>query len=385
MPTRRCRCCSQPAADPELRGYQQYYRALALTRAGSDRRGASGVGGADGRAPLTGALGDAVRLRAGEFAEASGDAAGAVAHYDVLARGTTATPDDLLMRLGRARLAAGDRDGAVEAFTRLHEVYPLSDLAPAAAAQLTDLDAWAPLEKGSARYGKELKRAERLFAARRYAQARDAFEALLPVSGADDHELVSLRLAECDHYLKRYDAARAAPVAVARSRVAARRGPVLPPHRHARAGRACRVRAAGRGAGRGVPRRLVVRRNAEQPGDALHPGRRRRERRRRRSVELARQFPAGRHAPRAAWKVGWNAYRQGRHAECAEIFEAAASAFPRSDYPAAVDLLGRPLARPAGRCPHRQPPLRHHRRRLPELVLRPHRRARADRRARWSR
>ena len=97
------------------------------------------------------------------------------------ARGTTATPDDLLLRLGRARLAAGDRDGAVEAFTRLHEVYPLSDLAPTAAAQLTDLDAWAPLEEGSARYGKELKRAERLFAARRYAQARDAFEALLPV------------------------------------------------------------------------------------------------------------------------------------------------------------------------------------------------------------
>ncbi len=47
---------------------------------------------------------------------------------------------------------------------------------------------------------------------------------------------------------------------------------------------------------------------------------------------LARQFPAGRHAPRAAWKIGWNAYRQGRHAECAEIFESAAGAFPRSDF-----------------------------------------------------
>ena len=88
--------------------------------------------------------------------------AGAVVQYDALARGTTATPDDLLLRLGRARLAAGDRTGAVEAFTRLYEVYPLSDLAPTAAAQLTDLDAWAPLERGSARYGKELKRAERL-------------------------------------------------------------------------------------------------------------------------------------------------------------------------------------------------------------------------------
>ncbi len=48
--------------------------------------------------------------------------------------------------------------------------------------------------------------------------------------------------------------------------------------------------------------------------------------------QLARQFSTGRHAARAAWKIGWNAYRQGRHAECAEVFEAAASAFPRSDY-----------------------------------------------------
>ena len=81
-----------------------------------------------------------------------------------------------------------------------------------------------------------------------------------------------------------------------------------------------------------VPRRLVVGGNAQQPGDALHPRRRRRQGRRRRVPRLARQFPSGRHAPRAAWKVGWNAYRQGRHAECAEVFEAAASAFPRSDY-----------------------------------------------------
>src|SRR5690606_31720696 len=47
---------------------------------------------------------------------------------------------------------------------------------------------------------------------------------------------------------------------------------------------------------------------------------------------LAKLFPAGRHAPRAAWKVGWFAYRQGRHADTAAIFESASSAFPRSNY-----------------------------------------------------
>ena len=321
---------SKPATDAELRGYQQYYRALALTRAGraGEARQAWDTLTADVPA---GALGDAVRLSAGEFAEGSGNPAGAVAQYDALARGTTATPDDVLLRLGRARLASGDRAGAVEAFTRLHEVYPLSDLAPDAAARLTDLDAWAPLEKGSPRYGKELKRAERLFAARRYAQAREAFEALLPVSSSDDHELVSLRLAECDHYLKRFDAARAA-LAPWLDR-AARRAEAQFFHLTATrelGEHAEYVRLAGalvaqfpddswsEEALNNLARHYIL---ADE--DALADDTFRR---------LARQFPAGRHAPRAAWKIGWNAYRQGRHTECAEVFEAAASAFPRSDY-----------------------------------------------------
>ena len=47
---------------------------------------------------------------------------------------------------------------------------------------------------------------------------------------------------------------------------------------------------------------------------------------------LLKSFPTGRYAPRAAWKSGWFAYRQGRHAEAAEIFEQAAASFPRSDF-----------------------------------------------------
>jgi len=219
----------------------------------------------------------------------------------------------------------------VEAFTRLHEVYPLSDLAPDAAARLTDLDAWAPLEKGSPRYGKELKRAERLFAARRYAQAREAFEALLPVSSSDEQELVSLRLAECDHYLKRFDAARAA-LAPWLDR-AARRAEAQFFHltatrelgEHAEYVRLADALVAQFPADSWSEEALnnLATHYILVDEDALADDTFRR---------LARQFPAGRHAPRAAWKIGWNAYRQGRHTECAEVFEAAASAFPRSDY-----------------------------------------------------
>ena len=322
---------ARPPADTVLAGYQQYYRALALTRAGQDaaarREWNALIAGTQG-----GALGDSVRLQAGDFFEAAGDPARAQQVYEALAAGNTAAPDDLLLRLGRTRLAAGDRDGAVEAFARLHDAYPLSDLAATAAEQLTDLNAWEPLEAGSARYGRELKRAERLFAARRYAQARTAFEQLLPVAGsADDKELVSVRLAECDHYMKRYRAARTA----------------LEPWLD-RARRRAEVRFFHLTATRELGERAEYVRRAEAlasefPDDswaeealnnlATHyilvdddPAADRTFRR------LARQFPAGRRAPRAAWKVGWYAYRQGRHAETADVFESASAAFPRSNY-----------------------------------------------------
>src|SRR4029453_10166171 len=48
--------------------------------------------------------------------------------------------------------------------------------------------------------------------------------------------------------------------------------------------------------------------------------------------ELTRRFPRGRYADRAAWKIGWAAYKQGDFAQAPAMFEAAAVAFPRADY-----------------------------------------------------
>jgi soluble lytic murein transglycosylase len=48
--------------------------------------------------------------------------------------------------------------------------------------------------------------------------------------------------------------------------------------------------------------------------------------------ELVRRFPRGQYAERAAWKVGWRAYKRGRLAEAASTFEAAAVASPRANY-----------------------------------------------------
>ena len=54
----------------------------------------------------------------------------------------------------------------------------------------------------------EFGRAQRLFGAARYAQARDAFDMLRPLADGDEQEVAELRVAECDYYLKRYGSAR---------------------------------------------------------------------------------------------------------------------------------------------------------------------------------
>src|SRR5262249_34545910 len=48
--------------------------------------------------------------------------------------------------------------------------------------------------------------------------------------------------------------------------------------------------------------------------------------------ELIDKFPSGRYAERAAWKIGWWAYKNDQYADTIRYFENGAAAFPRSDY-----------------------------------------------------
>ena len=58
--------------------------------------------------------------------------------------------------------------------------------------------------------------------------------------------------------------------------------------------------------------------------------------------ELLERFPRNRYSERAAWKVGWLAYRNQKFAETARVFESAAVTFPRADYrPAWIYWSGR--------------------------------------------
>ena len=67
---------------------------------------------------------------------------------------------------------------------------------------------WAATAK--ALVPRELHGAQRLFDARRWAQARAGYEPLLRAANGDDKELIALRLAECAYYLDRFSESRKA-------------------------------------------------------------------------------------------------------------------------------------------------------------------------------
>ena len=312
--------------------YAEYYKGLAQLRLGQS---------ADARKTFEslalkhpeGYLTEAAVLREAEANEAAGDQQAA---YDLLSRlATTKTtaPDDVLMRLGKAAKAIGSADKATEAYARVVYEFPFSDLATTAAAELEHLPI-APVTPGSNRYKLELGRAERLFGAKRYAPARAAFETIhraAQQSGGDDAELVALRLAECDYFMKKPRLARDAvkPYTVK----ASRQGEALFFY-------AVSVRELGdQGEYQRTIRRIVdefpngswaeealnnlathqIVDNDDAAADATFR-------------EMFAKYPGGHYAERAAWKIGWWAYKNGQYAETAKAFESGAARFPRSDY-----------------------------------------------------
>jgi soluble lytic murein transglycosylase len=320
---------SAPQAGP-LAPYATYYRGIAelgLERAAEAvqtfRRLAAD-------APL-GYLGEASILRQADSHEALGEFAAALELYERLATAKSLDPIDVLMRIGRTAKASGDLEKARTAFARVYYEHPTSDPAEQADAELGLLADRPALTAGSDRYRLEMARGERLFSARRYADARAAFEALHAVARGDDRDLLTLRMAECNYSLKRARPARDA------LRPLIDQGP--------RRSEALFYYAASlRELGLRDAYVTSIRRLADEfPRDSWaeeglnhlatsyiigdeHEAADRTLR------ELFDRFPKGRYAERAAWKVGWLAYRSGQYAEAVRYFEGGASNFPRSDY-----------------------------------------------------
>jgi soluble lytic murein transglycosylase len=315
------------AATP-LGAYGYYYAGVALAGASRYDEADAAFAAAAALKP-EGALGELVPLRVSEVALARGDARRALQTLERLNVDKANAPEQVLLQTGRAAERAGERDEALKAYRRLYYDYPLSAEASDAQSGLERLQ--TPDRIPPDRFTLELTRAERLFSARRWAQARAAFDSLSRSAQGDDAELVGLRVAECDYYLDRHRAARDGlqPYLTDASREAEARFFYL---------------TATRGLGDqktyvDLARKFVadfpespwseetlnnlashyIIVDDDDAADAVFR-------------ELARRFPKSRYAERAAWKIGWRAYRGDNFREAAETFENAAATFPRSDY-----------------------------------------------------
>ena len=309
--------------------YAEYYQGLAELRLGRTTDGRQTFQALAAKHPV-GYLAEAAALREAECDETLGDQTAAMQVYDRLAKTKTSAPEEVLMRLGRASRAAGNPEKATEAFSRLVYEFPFSDLAALAITELETLPI-GPIATGTNRFTLELGRGERLFGAKRYAQARAVFEGLRHAARDDDREIVQLRLAECDYFLKRPRNARDGVK------------PYL--DKGARQGEALFFYAVatrdlgGHDEYLRLVRRLVnefaTQSWAEEALNnlATHYILQSDDESAQRTLrEMYERFPTGHYAERAAWKIGWWAYRNARYAETVRVFESAAANFTRSDY-----------------------------------------------------
>ncbi len=274
-----------------------------------------------------GYLGVAAALGSGEAAESASDAAAAVAIYEALTSDKAAFDEESLMRLGRAALAAGDRKRAAAAYQRVYYELPLSDSAPLATERLATLQDQV-VRSG---YKADFNRASMLFGARRYTDARAAFQAVVAETSGDDRELADLRIAESDFYLRRYDAATSAlkPYLEAASRKAEARFFYLSALREI--GRDEEYIALTQALVSDFPDSSWSEEALNNLG-TFYILENEDELAAQTFTDLFKKFPAGVRSERAAWKAGWWSYKNGDYGTTVRVFEDAAAAFPRSDY-----------------------------------------------------
>jgi len=154
---------------------------------------------------------------------------------------------------------------------------------------------------------------------------------LQPFADGDETELVALRLAECDFYLKRFAATREAlePWTRKGSRRAESQFFFLSAMRelgqHEEFVRLSRELVAGwpkeswaEETLNNLATHYIMVSDIDSANGVFR--------------EVLERFPASRHAQRAGWRAGWTAYREERFEDAINLFEVSAARFPRSDY-----------------------------------------------------
>jgi soluble lytic murein transglycosylase len=319
-------------SDPGLQAtplaqYARYYTGVALLGLERPDEAATTLAPLEGK--VEGYLQDAVPLRLAEAALAREVPAAAVGILEKASIYTVIAPEEVLLRLGTAMEAAGESERALRTYRRVYDEFPMSEQAMAAEEATEGLKSQPGIPADRVRA--LLARAQRLFEARQWNEASAGFAPLLPLVTGDDRELVTLRLAECDNALNRRTAARdsLAPLLTTATREAEARYVHLTATRAI--GQHTRFVALARGLVTDHPSSPwaedtlndlashYITIDEEEKADEVFR-------------ELVRRFPGGRYADRAAWKIGWFAYKHDRFADVTSTFEAAAVASPRANY-----------------------------------------------------
>jgi soluble lytic murein transglycosylase len=310
-----------------LANYARYYTGVAHLALGHLVEAAAAFDAVNGSGPIWGYLSEALVLRRSELALVANSPEAALAALEQLPPKSLGV-EDILLRIAQAADLAGRPDRALQAYRRLYVEFPLSIEAEEAEREIARLDPKA--EPTAEMLAGELGRANRLFSARHYQPAWQAYDRIVGMATGDDRALAELRRAECDYRLRRFTAARDALEGLpgGSSRQAEARYFRLATARALKRSKTfisqvtdlVRAFPASRWAEEALNSLASYYIIDDEDDEADRVFR-----------DMLRGFPDGRHAERATWRVGWVAYRDSRYREAARLFEEAAVAIPRAD------------------------------------------------------
>jgi len=327
-PARALPLFARAANDPVIGPYARLYEGRAQLALGAPRAAAALAEKA--AVGASGYLQQTALVLLADADEAMGDNAGAVRALETLVDRRPLDPAPVYLRLGNAASAAGDRAVATRAWRTVYENYPLSDQADDAASMLNKT-APGSLTPTVDSLGADFARAEQLYDAKRFTDARKAFLAISSVATNDDRDRADLRVAECDEQLK-----HAAGALAALKTLLEKSTPREPETRYFYLSA---VRDLGHSDEYVVLANQFADRNPADPlaetilFDLSQYFTRQNDdaRAAATAADLYRRFPAGAHADRAAWRAGWWAYKNGDYATTVATFSSAAVTFRHAD------------------------------------------------------
>ena len=318
------------ASDAELGGYALLYAGRAqmkLLRFADARRTAESI---LARTPSE-ALAESALWLSVEAAMADEDKQGVVQALKDLAARPNSAPASIHLRLFRAALDAGSKDEAAAAFGRLYFDFAGTPEAIDATneGRKSGIVGQPP---SKTTFPAALQRAERLFTARQFTDARADFEALKLVASAADRPIIDLRLAEIDFSQKKY------PAATVGLKAAMEKAWPFRSEAHyyylgtlRESGRANDYEEAVRAFARSDADRTFIERALNDLG-TYYILQDEDEKAAEVFAEYYAKYPQGTFADRAAWRAGWWAYKKGEFDDAIRIFESAAVSIRRADY-----------------------------------------------------